>query len=319
MLIFAASALVSWVEPTENTDGSAYTDPSHYEIHHGCQSPGVYDTVIPNVPLGTSYNVTGLPDVGTCYFAMRSVNQSSVVSAFTPEVSHLMGTLPLPGPIENLNVTWQESPQGAWTLVSSGTISGSSGTASTGDLGADPDSNLVIAYVNQNNSGAFVADDAGWNSPAAEVPAGASAYHGAYWRVGGAETQYTWTLSGSTQWRIVYYIFSFTGSLVMDSFNVHIQGATETNLLAGAADGQAMNGLSVIFSGKDWRGSTEPYTLADQGYIGVEGDVVDQIAAGAYRIFDTPETFSGDITIQTADGDDSLADRPFSIHMMFTQ
>ena len=106
----AGSAALDWSNPTQNTDGSPFTDFVSTEIHYGCNGSGNYTDVLIVPAPANSAQITSLPDAGVCYFAARTVNSAGIRSAFSTEASKNFGTLALPGPVEALNVTWQESP-----------------------------------------------------------------------------------------------------------------------------------------------------------------------------------------------------------------
>jgi hypothetical protein len=68
---------VSWVAPTQNTDGSALTDLTGYQLSIWPPARQI------NVDIGlTTYVVTDLP-TGTSYFAMRAINSQRVESVMS--------------------------------------------------------------------------------------------------------------------------------------------------------------------------------------------------------------------------------------------
>lgn len=69
------TATVSWVPPTQNTDGSALTNLAGYTIHYGTSASNLTSTVqVPGTAL-TSYTVSGLTS-GTWYFAVTAYNSA---------------------------------------------------------------------------------------------------------------------------------------------------------------------------------------------------------------------------------------------------
>ena len=78
------SVTLSWVAPTENTDGSPLLDLAGYKIYYGKES-GVYNYEIRISNVGiTTYVVDNLvPD--TYYFAATSYNSSGVESEYSGE------------------------------------------------------------------------------------------------------------------------------------------------------------------------------------------------------------------------------------------
>lgn len=98
------SASLTWAAPTENTDGSPYTNPAGSKIYWGL-SPGTYSQSITiDDPSVTSIVVNNLAD-GTWYFAATAYNQDDVESAYSNEASKTVqncATLPdprEPGPL----------------------------------------------------------------------------------------------------------------------------------------------------------------------------------------------------------------------------
>ena len=79
-------ALVSWMPPTENTDGSALVDLAGYLIYYG-GSPNTYSSniTIDNVGL-TSLLVEGLPPSSDLYFVMTAFNTEGIESSYSEEV-----------------------------------------------------------------------------------------------------------------------------------------------------------------------------------------------------------------------------------------
>lgn len=77
------TATLSWLPPTENTDGSALTDLAGYKIYYGTE-PGNYTTVITvNNPGIASYIVDSLPSGNTYYFVITSFTTSDLESEYS--------------------------------------------------------------------------------------------------------------------------------------------------------------------------------------------------------------------------------------------
>ena len=99
----AGSAMLSWVPPTTNTDGTPLTDLAGYKIHYG-SSPGNYGApmTVGNV---TTYTVTGL-GVGTYYFAVTAYDTSGNESGFSNQASKtIVGVPPVISGIAAQNIT----------------------------------------------------------------------------------------------------------------------------------------------------------------------------------------------------------------------
>lgn len=75
-------ATLTWVPPTENTDGSALTNLAGYEVRYGQNRDNLDQTVRLNNPSLTSYLVENLGS-GTWYFAVAAVNASGATSVLS--------------------------------------------------------------------------------------------------------------------------------------------------------------------------------------------------------------------------------------------
>jgi hypothetical protein len=80
--VSSGTATVNWTPPVTNTDGSAITNLSGYNIHYGNVSTNLSQTVqLSNVGL-TSYTMTNLSS-GTWYFAVTAYNSTGAESALS--------------------------------------------------------------------------------------------------------------------------------------------------------------------------------------------------------------------------------------------
>jgi hypothetical protein len=71
------SAALSWIPPTENTDGTSLTNLAGYHIVYGTSPTALTSTIIVSNPGLTSYTVGNLPP-GTYYFAVAAYNSDGV-------------------------------------------------------------------------------------------------------------------------------------------------------------------------------------------------------------------------------------------------
>jgi hypothetical protein len=69
-------ATLSWVAPTQNSDGSALTNLAGYNIYYGTDSSALTQTVQVANAATLSYVVSGLPTGTTWYFAVTSYSTS---------------------------------------------------------------------------------------------------------------------------------------------------------------------------------------------------------------------------------------------------
>lgn len=107
-------ARLSWEHPTQNTDGTAYTNPAGTRIVYGRSASALSNTVDVPHP-ATSHTITGLA-LGDWYFGARAFNTNGAESAISnlvvkgvvqgsEEVETVTLTVnPIPGPPTNLSV-----------------------------------------------------------------------------------------------------------------------------------------------------------------------------------------------------------------------
>ena len=215
-------------------------------------------------------------------------------------------------------------------FVGSSHSSGSSASATTGTHGITiSNGDLVVIYINTNDSGNSISMDsdagASWE-PALfnENVTGATATHAAFWKVanGSEPTAYTATIT-NTQYGMTLQVFSGGGNgwEIDAAANIERHTSAETHMLITASNGEVVSddSVSLVMGGKDWRDSSEPYTKADNSYTGVAGDITDQIAACAHRLFTTGATLSFDVRIDVADDDDGRNDNPYGAHISFIE
>jgi len=77
---------LSWLPPTENTNGSALTDLTGYTIYYGTQSQNYTSQIQVTNPGLTTYVVDNLPP-GTYYFAVTATASNGLQSGYSPEVT----------------------------------------------------------------------------------------------------------------------------------------------------------------------------------------------------------------------------------------
>jgi hypothetical protein len=76
------SATLSWLPPTENSDGSALRNLSGYRIHHGTSPSALKEIITLNNPGLTRYVVEDLAPA-THYFALTAFTASGAESALS--------------------------------------------------------------------------------------------------------------------------------------------------------------------------------------------------------------------------------------------
>ena len=102
-----ASALLTWTAPTQNTDGTAYTDPKGFKVYYDMTQGGPYENVndIPD-PNATTHVVFPLIP-GAWFFVATAYNQNDVESDVSGEVMKILG---LTTETESVGITVNPKP-----------------------------------------------------------------------------------------------------------------------------------------------------------------------------------------------------------------
>ncbi len=82
-----ANATLSWVAPTQNSDGTPLTNLAGYNIYYGTDSSALTQTIQVANPAALSYVITGLATGTTWYFAVTSYTSAGQESARSPTSS----------------------------------------------------------------------------------------------------------------------------------------------------------------------------------------------------------------------------------------
>jgi hypothetical protein len=82
----SGSVNLSWVAPTENSDGTPLTDLKGYKIHYGTQSQAYTDEIAVDNPTVTTYLVSSLP-AGQYFFAVTAYNATGQESSPSDEIA----------------------------------------------------------------------------------------------------------------------------------------------------------------------------------------------------------------------------------------
>ena len=183
---------------------------------------------------------------------------------------------------------------------------------------------LVVAYVNSNNTGAVAVDAGGalFLDVLNENVAGQTCRQAVFWKVanGSEPSSYRFTFGGSAEYQIIIKVFtSSTDAEVDAAANSAVDATDSQDMVIEAIDGEVIsdNAVSIVFAGKDNRGTGGTWATADNSYTGVLGDTDEADAAGAHRIYTTGTTFSGSVTI--TDPGPSASDKTYSAHISFVE
>jgi hypothetical protein len=74
------TATLSWVPPTQNTNGTPVTTLAGYHIYYGTTASALSQSIVVNGASTTGYEITGLSS-GTWYFAVAAVAADGTESA----------------------------------------------------------------------------------------------------------------------------------------------------------------------------------------------------------------------------------------------
>jgi hypothetical protein len=77
---------LTWVAPTENSDGTPLTDLKGYKIHYGTQPQSYTDSISVDNPTLTTFLVSSLPS-GKYYFAVTAMNSQGLESSPSDEIA----------------------------------------------------------------------------------------------------------------------------------------------------------------------------------------------------------------------------------------
>jgi hypothetical protein len=83
------SALISWMPPTQNTDGSSLTDLAGYKIYYGTSSSNYTKIETISNPGLSSFLVENL-GATDWFFSMTAYNSSGIESSYSSEVSTII-------------------------------------------------------------------------------------------------------------------------------------------------------------------------------------------------------------------------------------
>lgn len=109
--LFLASMQLSWVPPTQNTDGTQLTNLASYRILWRCGAGTGYpfQQIIPAD--GSGYLIENLSEGQECFSVVTAINSESVESAFSNEASKSFPVSPVADPTQPPIVTFVPSPK----------------------------------------------------------------------------------------------------------------------------------------------------------------------------------------------------------------
>lgn len=78
------TAVLTWTAPTQNTDGSAYTNAGGYWVYRGASSSSLAKAVQITNPATLTYTDNNVPAGQTTFWALSAYNSGGTESALTP-------------------------------------------------------------------------------------------------------------------------------------------------------------------------------------------------------------------------------------------
>ncbi len=282
----AGEANLSWTPPTLNDDGSLLTDLASYEIWHGCSQSGSYTDVEVILAPASTHIASGLPDIGTCYFAAKATNSAGVSSVFSNESSKLMGALELPGIVDDTTITWAESQDMPATFVGSNSASSSTGTVPSVTHGLTIlENDVVVAVIYVNNSNENITLISGFTEDY-QANTSQTATISVQTKVAGAPEPASYSSSKDTSTRWAMYILVFRGvntTTPIDVTTVADSGPSSNSVVSPSII-VAANAVGIAVATQD-TGSGSMDSV-DNGYTGLITEP-NQISGVSYRIFTT--------------------------------
>lgn len=77
------TATLSWLPPTENTDGSTLTTLAGYKIYYGTSEGNYTETISIDNPGLATYVIENLPAGNTYYFVITAIDSNGIESAYS--------------------------------------------------------------------------------------------------------------------------------------------------------------------------------------------------------------------------------------------
>lgn len=84
------TATLSWLPPTENTDGSSLTNLAGYNIYYGTEAGNYTEVITIDNPGIAEYVVDNLPPGNTYYFVITAFDDSGNESEYSPTGSKVI-------------------------------------------------------------------------------------------------------------------------------------------------------------------------------------------------------------------------------------
>lgn len=241
---YAASALLEWIPPQRNDDGSLLNNLTSYRAYWNCGAGSGYPFGVTFPAPASSYTLDGLPDVGTCRFVLTALNSDGRESAFSNEAQKLMGVLEPPG-APSVSIEFFEHQEPSVTIARVGgtglelaTGNNSSGNLTwPGGLSADHVAVLLVSWFEGGSGGGA---NTTFNTPTDFTLQGTSV------AIGG---------SGSSESRVAIYTKELTGS-ESGNLAVSFSGNSFANVIMDVYSGDGDLTIASVTAGTPASGTT---------------------------------------------------------------
>jgi hypothetical protein len=110
----SASALLTWTAPTQNTDGTPYTDPKGFKVYYDQTQGGPYENINDIADPNATTHVVAPLIPGAWHFVVTAYNQLDVESEVSNEAMKITGT---DSETESVGITVNPKPASPVNLI----------------------------------------------------------------------------------------------------------------------------------------------------------------------------------------------------------
>jgi hypothetical protein len=269
--------VLSWTPPTRNTDGSPLADLASYRVYWRVGSGTGYPNSLLVPAPASGYTLKGLPNEGTCYFAVTALNAKGVESVYSDEARK--SRVSPPGK-PSIDIEWREHSVALSKAFAIAAGNGDTGGAlTTGTFDSTGFTHLVVGYKHEGATTTLTPSDnkgsTGWNSLTKINHSNGDLSSQMFWvPIGTPGTGHTVTITpaASRPWRtMVVWLVSAGTTVELDA-----QAGAQSSGSAVDAGSLATTGVSVVsflFVGPYASGSYTPSAGWTEDHDGAVGSV----------------------------------------------
>ncbi|NOZ69431.1 MAG: hypothetical protein GXP46_09380, partial [Deferribacteres bacterium] len=151
--LYAGDVTLTWTPPTTNADGTPLTDLAGFKVYYGTASGNYSQVIDVNDPNQTQYQVTGLTNGQTYYFAVTAYDTSGNESDYSNEYAKTIESSSA-APVPDITVTVSGSPA---TSITFGDVTEGNSSSKTVTVKNDGNADLSVYTIAGSNplSGPF--------------------------------------------------------------------------------------------------------------------------------------------------------------------